>query len=169
MGYIEKTLLPGEAVVYRARLHWIVLLREIVLTVALGGLAIAALGFSMSRAAGHAAAGVAWAGALSLIIAVAVLATGIVRRSATEIAVTSRRLLIKTGILSRHTIELMLAKIESINVTESAPGRMLGFGTLTVHGTGGTPEVFDRVANPIEFRRQIQGQIEQTLGRARVG
>ena len=167
MGYIEKTLLPGEAVVYRARLHWIVLLREIMLTVALGGLGFAALGLSMSGATRHATGPVAWAGVLALIIAAAVLVGGIVRRNATEIAVTSRRLLIKTGILSRNTIELMLAKIESVNVTESALGRVLGFGTLTVHGTGGTPEVFDRVANPIEFRRQIQGQIEQTLARAR--
>jgi hypothetical protein len=31
---------------------------------------------------------------------------------------------------------------------------------VTVHGTGGTPETFDRIATPHEFRRQVQIQIE---------
>lgn len=79
---------------------------------------------------------------------------------ATEITVTSRRVFIKTGVVSRRTKEVLLAKVESVSVEESLAGRMLGFGRVTVHGTGGTPEVFDRIALPHEFRRQVQIQIE---------
>ena len=63
----------------------------------------------------------------------------------------------------RHTKEVLLAKIESVSVEESLTARLLGFGRVTIHGTGGTPEVFDRIARPHEFRRQVQIQIE-TLG-----
>jgi hypothetical protein len=39
---------------------------------------------------------------------------------------------------------------------------MLGYGTVIVHGTGGTPEVFNRMAHPLEFRTQVQQQIEKS-------
>jgi hypothetical protein len=36
---------------------------------------------------------------------------------------------------------------------------MLGFGTVIIRGTGGTPEVFEKIAHPLEFREQVQSQI----------
>jgi len=76
--------------------------------------------------------------------------------------------LIKTGIVRRYTKEVLLSKVESISVDESMFARTLGFGDLTIHGTGGTPETFDRIARPHAFRRQVQMQIEalSTKGRA---
>jgi len=88
------------------------------------------------------------------------VAVSSIRKSATEIAVTNKRVLIKTGLSSRRTVELLLHQVESIVVNESLTGRMLGFGTVLVRGTGGTPEPFDRIAHPLEFRRQVQHQIE---------
>jgi uncharacterized membrane protein YdbT with pleckstrin-like domain len=76
-------------------------------------------------------------------------------------AVTSRRVVIKTGLASRKTIEMLLNKVESIEVSETAFGRMLGYGTIVVIGTGGTPEPFHKVAHPLEFRSQVQQQIEK--------
>ena len=90
-----------------------------------------------------------------LFLAADVLVAGeLIRRNATEIAVSNRRVLIKTGLLARKSIEVMLAKVESIGVEESAAGRMLGYGTVIVRGTGGTFETFTRIAHPNEFRRR---------------
>jgi uncharacterized membrane protein YdbT with pleckstrin-like domain len=75
-------------------------------------------------------------------------------------AVTNRRVIIKTGLASRRSLEIMLAKVESIGVVEPTMGRILGYGTLTIHGTGGTPEPFSRIAHPSEFRREVQQQID---------
>jgi Bacterial PH domain len=58
--------------------------------------------------------------------------------------------------------ELLLSKIESIGVDEGLMGRMLGYGTVTVRGTGGTPEPFARILHPMEFRRQVQQQVESS-------
>lgn len=73
-----------------------------------------------------------------------------------EFGITNKRLIIKTGILSRRTLELNLSKIESVNVNQSLLGRMLGYGSIGVIGTGGTKEYFVSIKNPLEFRRKFQ-------------
>jgi uncharacterized membrane protein YdbT with pleckstrin-like domain len=74
-------------------------------------------------------------------------------------AVTNKRVIVKTGIADRRTVEILLSRIESVAVEEPALGRLLGFGTVTVRGTGGTPEVFEKIYHPLEFREQVQRQI----------
>src|SRR6202007_1984685 len=96
-----------------------------------------------------------------LISGVIVILAGMVRRNATEMAVTNRRVVIKTGMASRKTIEMLLGKVESIEVSETAMGRMLGYGTVVMIGTGGTSEPFQKVAHPLEFRSHVQQQIEK--------
>ena len=73
-----------------------------------------------------------------------------------EFGITNKRLIIKTGIFSRKTLELNLSKIESVNVNQSILGRILGYGSLGVIGTGGTSENFLSIKNPLEFRRKFQ-------------
>jgi uncharacterized membrane protein YdbT with pleckstrin-like domain len=92
-------------------------------------------------------------------VAAIILFVGMAKRNATEMAVTNRRVLIKAGMASRRTLDLMLSRVESIGVEESVWGRMLGYGNVIVHGTGGTPETFLKIAHPQEFRRQVQQQI----------
>jgi uncharacterized membrane protein YdbT with pleckstrin-like domain len=74
----------------------------------------------------------------------------------TELAVTSMRVIAKKGLISRLTMELNLSKVESIGVDQSILGRILGYGTVTVVGTGGTREPFKTIAAPLEFRRAVQ-------------
>ena len=59
------------------------------------------------------------------LAALAVIGLGIVNRNATEIAVTSRRVLIKTGVVNRRTVELLVAKIESAAADVLTDGRKL--------------------------------------------
>ena len=73
-----------------------------------------------------------------------------------EFAVTSSRLILKVGLISRYTTELLLTKVETIGVQQGLMGRMLGYGDLTVTGTGGAREVFRRVRDPIGFRNHVQ-------------
>jgi hypothetical protein len=57
---------------------------------------------------------------------------------------------------------MLLDKVESIEVSETAFGRLLGYGTIVLIGTGGTPEPFHQVAHPLDFRSQVQQQIEKS-------
>ncbi len=160
MGYIEKNLVPGETVLYKTRLHWIVLVWPVLAGLLLAGVALALLvGGVEVHAKGAAYSALTIVAVLLFLAAVVLISGGLIRRNATEIAVSNQRVLIKTGLLARKSIEVMLAKIESIGVDESAAGRMLGYGTVIVRGTGGTFETFPRIAHPNEFRRQVQQQI----------
>src|SRR5262245_64953740 len=66
------------------------------------------------------------------------------------------RLIFKVGLVARYTTELLLAKVESISVTQGLLGRMLNYGDLIVTGTGGAREVFARVHDPVGFRNEVQ-------------
>jgi uncharacterized membrane protein YdbT with pleckstrin-like domain len=73
-----------------------------------------------------------------------------------EFVVTNKRVIIKTGIISRKTLEMNLNKIESVNVDQSIMGRLLGYGDVTIIGTGGTRESFPDIGNAVEFRKRFQ-------------
>jgi len=164
MSYVESNLVPGETVIYETRLHWIVMLWHIVLGCLLLGLPGALLlyyALSQTGLDSKTLRIMEGGGVASIVCGFIVILMGMIRRNATEMAVTNRRVVIKTGLASRKTIEMLLGKVESIEVNETAMGRMLGYGTIVVIGTGGTPEPFHNVAHPLEFRSQVQQQIEK--------
>ena len=164
MSYVEKNLVPGEMVVYKTGCHWIVMFWPVIGGVVLGfvGFAFFVGGWMATRNGGRYEGAMVW-GALALLGAVALVGRSIIRLLATEVAVSNRRVLIKTGFFSRRSIEVVLPKVESIGVDESFLGRMLGYGSVIVRGTGGTFETFDKIAHPNELRRQVQQQTGKTI------
>jgi uncharacterized membrane protein YdbT with pleckstrin-like domain len=168
MSYAQRSLVPGETLLYETRHHWSVLLGPLLFSVVLVALGLGCFAEIIAAREGKgqlvgASPGSFHAtelgGVLLIIAAIAVFAYGLAKRNATEMAVTNRRVLIKTGMGSRRTLDMMLSRVESIGVEESFWGRMLGFGSVVVRGTGGTPESFVMIANPQEFRRNVQEQI----------
>jgi len=152
VGYAEKVLQPGETIAYRARLHWIVYLGGIVLVVAaviLALLAVALPGGDAVRLGLMLAALIAlFLGLFQMLRAWFVVAN-------TEIIVTNRRLIYKTGFIARDTVEMNLDKVESVLVEQTLLGRMLNFGRVIVRGVGSGLEPIDRIAAPLELHRNI--------------
>ena len=161
LSYIEKHLVSGETLQYRTNLHWIVMLGHAGLAVffAAAGVALLVFSFSTWHGAESHSAVLIWIAVAAFVVAAVLLGVGVVKRNATEMALTNKRVIVKTGLTTRRTIELLLSRIESIVVEEPAMGRLLGYGTVIIRGTGGTPEVFDLIAHPLEFRAQVQSQI----------
>ena len=95
-----------------------------------------------------------------VIIGIFLLVAAIIRKATTEMAVTNKRVIIKTGLISRKTLEMNLAKVENIGVDQGIFGRMFNFGKITVVGTGGTHEEFSMVASPLDFRKAVQTQAD---------
>ena len=146
MSFIERNLLPGESVLYRTRLHWKIYAIPF-LVVVLILLPAAVWAFAADRAG--------WA-VLPLGIALLVLIPAHLKRQSSEFAVTTRRVIVKVGVLNTRSIELLLSKIEAIAVTQSLLGRMMGYGEIIVTGSGGTKEVFADIQGPLEFRQAVQ-------------
>jgi uncharacterized membrane protein YdbT with pleckstrin-like domain len=80
----------------------------------------------------------------------------LIDRYSDEFAITNKRVIIKTGLISRKTFEMNLSKIESVNVDQGILGRILGYGTIGIVGSGGTKEVFPNIKNPLGFRKKFQ-------------
>lgn len=169
MSYVSKHLIEGETIVYATGLHWVVLMQAISLTVLFGAGGVALLVLYARKQGGTSGTTTAMlAGGIALLVLAAIcILSGIVKRSATEMVVTNKRVVLKVGFVTRDTFELLLQKVESIGVKETVMGRILGYGTVVVDGTGGSSEPFDRVAHPTEFRKQVQQQIEKLLDKSR--
>ena len=141
MGYIEANLLPGETVVQRARLHWIVFLKAAAVFI----LGLGLLYFDPKLI-----------GLIVIVVGLVMAVPPWISRVSSEFGVTSKRVIIKVGVIQRRTLELLIRQVEAISVDQSLTGRMLNFGTITLTGTGGVKETFHNISHPLEFRRSIQ-------------
>jgi uncharacterized membrane protein YdbT with pleckstrin-like domain len=159
VGYIEKNLVTGESVIYRTRLHWTCLVRLTLLALLLEAIAGWLIYWMVAPGRSHDSDWLWWVIAALIIAGIAIFAAGVISRRAAEFAVTNKRVILKAGVLHQRTQELFLNKVESVGVDQSLWGRICGYGSITVHGTGGSAEPFHRIARPLEFRHQVQEQI----------
>ena len=150
MGYAEQVLQPGESIKHRSKVHWIVYLPG------LASLAVAVAIFLFVAAANAIDSNLR----LVLMGLAAIIALGALlklmwawfKRWTTEIVVTDKRIIYKAGFVRRHTVEMNLDKVESIQVEQSVMGRLLDYGTLIIRGTGAGIEPVLNVGSPLEFR-----------------
>ena len=74
-----------------------------------------------------------------------------------EHGVTNKRVVFKQGIISRHTEEMKLGSIETVEIDQGIWGRILGFGDIKVTGRGISDVVFRRMDDPMDVKRKIEG------------
>jgi uncharacterized membrane protein YdbT with pleckstrin-like domain len=151
MKYVTRVLQAGETVVFTTHLHWLIFLWAIVVSL----ICVASLIGSATISSVLASNAFEVGAAILALIALAFWLRGAIRRATTELAVTDRRVIYKSGLLSRHTLEMNRSKVESIDVEQSFTGRILGFGTIIMHGTGGSLEPIRQIADPLTFRSHI--------------
>jgi uncharacterized membrane protein YdbT with pleckstrin-like domain len=149
MAYVGKVLLPRETVIMTARLHWIIYLTSFLLFLAASMLFAAYVRYFPDW----------WpllVGSRVLYgVAIATFARSWFIRWITEFAVTNLRVVYKKGFISRRTIEMNMDKVESVRVDQSVAGRLLGYGTLHVLGTGQGIEHLRDIASPLNIRTAI--------------
>jgi uncharacterized membrane protein YdbT with pleckstrin-like domain len=156
MGYVEQNLMPGEQVIYKAKLHWAMFIDPLVRI--LLGLAILVVFVTLYSGEATASYGAIFGGLL-LFAGVLQLLAAVTRFFTTEFGLTDRRIIAKAGAIRRVSLELLLQKVESVTVDQPLLGRMLNYGTITVTGTGGTKQRFPHIADPMELRRRVNTQI----------
>ncbi|HEX3916206.1 MAG TPA: PH domain-containing protein [Caulobacteraceae bacterium] len=155
MGYAERVLQPGETIAYRARLHWIIYLLGMLCVAAAAGLAIGAL---VLHANNTLYIGLLAAAAIALFLGIYQLMRAWLVSANTEIIVTSRRVIYKTGFISRNTVEMNLDKVESVLVQQTLLGRMIDYGTVIIRGVGAGLEPISNIGAPLLLHRHISAQ-----------
>ena len=157
MSYVDQALSQGEVVRFVARKHWIVLATPVLQLVV--ALILTWFGYKIGDLW-------TWFGWLINKLGLILLAIGALQflaawltRATTELAVTNRKVVGKWGLIARRTIEQRLEKIDSIEVEQSILGRILGYGTVEVRGSGVTMTPLRLIADPLIFRRRVEEAI----------
>lgn len=161
MSYIDDNLLADEGVIYRGKPHWIIFVRSVAwLCIALAILIIGSItglgseafftGFEVYKL-------------IALVVLLAAVISGLSNYFAyktSEFAITNRRVIIKIGVASQFSLDILLERIESITVFQSLLGRIWNYGTLVINGTGGSRDYLHNISAPAHFRNLVQQQIE---------
>lgn len=150
MSYVDRNLLANEKVLFRTRLHWRLYVPAVLFTLFVMGPIAALLWWRGEQP---------WSPLPVGLGLVWVLAAHI-RRQSSEFVVTTKRVVIKIGVFTTRSLELLPSKVEGVAVEQNVLGKLFGFGDIVVTGSGGTKESFGGIQAPFEFRRAIQEATE---------
>ena len=127
MSYVDESLVEGETLIHRARVSWWSQFPLLLLGIV----------------------------TLVVVVGLIVLAMAWIRVRSTELAITNRRVIAKSGFVKRHTVEINLDKVEALKVEQGVWGRMLNFGTIFISGAGTSVAPIRDIAGPLVFRRKF--------------
>ena len=144
MSKIENNLIAGESILYRANISWAAFIMPVVLSIVLIWMSTKVADFVV---------------VIVVIFTLYILLRILLAILSTEFVLTNRRIIAKRGIIRQHSIELMLSQVESISISQTLDGRLFGFGTVTISGSGGTHEYFKSISKPMELRKQVNDQL----------
>jgi uncharacterized membrane protein YdbT with pleckstrin-like domain len=106
---------------------------------------------------------VAWVVAAVLAVLALTLLVAFIRRAATTYTITSHRLTIRLGILSRQLHETRLDRVQNVGTTQSLLERLLGIGTVDFDTAGGAgfDFAFRGIASPEDIVRTVNLALRQ--------
>jgi uncharacterized membrane protein YdbT with pleckstrin-like domain len=153
MNYIQKNLMANERIAFSTKLNWTLYIKPFVIIL----IAIVLLIDSHHSINDF----------ILYVVGIMLVAAGMFSAVVTylkiktfEFAVTNKRVLIKHGILSTQSFEIMLNKVEAIYVEQTIIDRIVNSGTIIIKGTVGSQTPLRNVDNPFQFRIAVNEQIE---------
>ncbi|MGH8191964.1 MAG: PH domain-containing protein [Rhodanobacteraceae bacterium] len=169
MTYIEKSLAPGEAIVAMFHLHWLVWVRVWIVLV-IGAIVVAfLLWLATAHIEGAGLGSAGWAALAVAVIALFIAGSESLNLHAIEQGVTNHRVIRKIGLIARHSTELRLASIETVDLRQSFWGRILRYANIEITGRGETAMVLRRLADPIGVKRAIETAYSQHVESVHAG
>lgn len=171
--FVSENLTPEEKILYSAEWHWINYVKMALLgTIPLAFLLLWIYGIGCLISAsnlehfyeqyrnysysGGPGPELVWGLYLPCFILSAIIwVYGLFAIKHNEFVVTNKRIIIKSGIIIRASYELRLEMLESIQVYQGILGRILGFGSILVHGVGASRQAVMWIKSPLEFRQHI--------------
>lgn len=156
-NYIEQTLMPGEKVCIDTRPHKILFAWPLAIVVL--GCLIALFGRFIPGLSMLIIHSFNTADLLAIIIVffgLSQVVKAMIQYRTSEYIVTNKRVVMKTGLMSVHVMEILLTRMEAIHVNQSFWARFYNYGSLIIVGVGGTRDYFTYVPNPFTFRQYIQ-------------
>ncbi len=130
MSYVQKTIGENELIIYTVKFHWTYSLIAYLYLVILG----------------------------IFIIGIIIFFKMMISKWTTERVLTNKRYIQKTGWIKRNSEGISLDRIEEVNLKQSIMGRIFGFGTVDLSGTGSGKIILKYIDEPLTFQRQLNNQ-----------
>jgi membrane protein YdbS with pleckstrin-like domain len=159
MSYVVKNLAPGEEILLQARYHWVRFVPGGSVAV-LGAVLAAASGLLVPAGTGSTESGLRSpllvAAGIVFLAGVLAMAWRALVDSFDEFAITSYRVIRKSGFLTRTVRQIPLEKVQDVNVRSTLGGRWLSYGDVELQTAGSdSTVVFPRILHPEEFRNVL--------------
>ena len=127
MGYVEDTIGTNEKIVYTVKFHWIYTFSAFLYLLFLG----------------------------VFIIGIIIFIKMMINKWTTERVLTDSRYIQKNGWIARNTEEISIYKIEEVDLSQSILGRVLGYGSISISGTGSGNIVLKSIDDPLIFQKHL--------------
>ena len=127
MGYVQDTIGNNEKIIYTVKFHWLYTLIAFLNLLFLGVFIIGIIKF------------------IKMMI----------NKWTTERVLTDLRYIQKTGWIKRDTEEIRISKIEEIDLKQSILGRILGYGSINISGTGSGKITLELIDDPLVFQKNL--------------
>lgn len=152
--FVGENLMADEKIVHITKLHWIIYAKALVV-VLFGIILIFIVPLALPGF-------IALPGIIVIVIGILYGIYVYFLKKTSEFVITNKRVIMKKGVISTTTLEVLLSKAESISALQTIGGKLFGYGNIAVVGSGGTKNEFDYIERPFEFRKAAQDQIDAT-------
>ena len=166
--FLQQTLMPGERVVMRADFHWVYTLRSFLIACMFVGMGLA-VQWIMHALAVHGVAGTPRAGEGvtrlellpplgGLVLGGLIYAGRMAFKWTTEIVLTDKRFLYKTGVFSIFVVKMEVREINYCNVRQSLFGNIFDYGDIFMytHTLDDKNVQLPQIAHPHLFSSEIE-------------
>ena len=134
MGFPDNVLADGEVVERSLHPHWLTVLTPTILGVVLAAVAGIAVLVTPDNSTGNLIQTIVVA--ILLIIALILVVVPFLRWRTTHYVITSHRVMVRRGILSKAGKDITLSKITDVSFHQSLLDRIIRSGTLTIESAG---------------------------------
>jgi len=167
--YIENLLGENEKILVSARQHWFVVARAITLEISVILIIFIAMivGTTTVWASGMNFVYATFAvGLLCTLVPIASMARDIMIWSHHQYYITNWRVIQVSGIFNKAVLDSSLDKINDVKLTQSALGRMFGYGDIEILTASAEGDnLFRLIDDPVRFKTAMTNAKENALRR----
>lgn len=167
MAYPTKLLAPDETIKFETKPHWRALFVPIIVMLVTVFVMTALLTWIVSNISGwEFLRWIVIAGGVLILVLWAVVP--FLRWLTTEYVFTDRRIIVRSGIITRQGKDMPLAKVNNVSFFVPAMGRLLNYGELVIQSAGENDGLTVRDVPDVEdIQRQVYEYIEADEKRRR--
>ena len=166
--YVEKNLTKNEQIILKAKINPLALLKDFIVCVV-----IIAIGIVINNILGE--QGGENSAQIGLYVMLAFIAVAAIKFIIavlyivmTALAVTSRRVVGKVGVLKVESLDLQIDKVDNVSIKTPFVGRILHYSTMEIKSTGSSTGWKIRyISNGPQLKNAITEAVEQHAADAR--